>query len=50
VLRAAGEAETTQGNIQEWLQLAGGEPGFRLLTEEDIAAMRFFYLFLSALN
>jgi hypothetical protein len=38
VLRAAGEAETTQ----DWLQLDEGDPGFQLLTEEEIAAVIFF--------
>jgi hypothetical protein len=37
VLRAAGETETTQENIQDWFQL-DGDPEFQLLTEEDIAA------------
>jgi hypothetical protein len=32
VLRAAGETETTQENIQDWLQLDEGDPGFQLLT------------------
>jgi uncharacterized protein YehS (DUF1456 family) len=35
VLRAAGETETTQENIQDWLQLDEGGPGFQLLTEEE---------------
>jgi uncharacterized protein YehS (DUF1456 family) len=48
VLRAAGETETTQENIQNWLQLDEGEPGFQLLTEEQIAAVIFLYLFSSA--
>jgi hypothetical protein len=39
VLRAAGETETTQGNIEDWLQLDQGDPGFQLLTEEEIAAL-----------
>jgi hypothetical protein len=30
VLRAAGETETTQENIQDWLQLDEGDPGFQL--------------------
>jgi hypothetical protein len=34
VLRAAGETET-----QDWLQLDEGDPGFQLLTEEEIAAV-----------
>jgi hypothetical protein len=38
VLRAAGEAETTQ----DWLQLDEGDPGFQLLTEEEIAAVIYF--------
>jgi hypothetical protein len=33
VLRAAGETETTQENIQDW---------FELLTEEEITAVIFF--------
>jgi hypothetical protein len=49
VLRAAGETETTQENIQDWLQLAEGEPGFQLLTEEEITAVIYYYLFSSAL-
>jgi hypothetical protein len=31
VLRAAGETETTQENIQDWLKLAEENPGFWLL-------------------
>jgi hypothetical protein len=41
VLRAAGETETTQENIQDWLELDEGDPGFQLLTEEEIAAVIF---------
>jgi hypothetical protein len=37
VLRAAGETETTQESIQDWLQLDEGDPGFQLLTEKEIA-------------
>jgi hypothetical protein len=37
VLRAAGEAETTQEYTQDWLQLDEGDPGFQFLTEEEIA-------------
>jgi hypothetical protein len=48
VLGAAGETETTQQNIQVWLQLDEGDPGFELLTEKEIAALIFFYLFSSA--
>jgi hypothetical protein len=50
VLRAAGETETTQANIRDWLQLDEG-PGFQLLTEEEIAAVMFFTcLFSSTLS
>jgi hypothetical protein len=46
VLRAAGETETTQGNIQDWLKLDEGDPGFQLLKEEEISAViSYFYLF-----
>jgi hypothetical protein len=34
VLTAAGETETTQENIQNWLELDEGDPEFHLLTEE----------------
>jgi uncharacterized protein YehS (DUF1456 family) len=44
VLRAAGETETTQENIQDWLQLDEGDPGFQLLTEEEIAAVIFLFI------
>jgi hypothetical protein len=47
VLRAAGETETTQENIQDWLQLPEGDPGFQLLTEEEIAAVIFLFDFIS---
>jgi hypothetical protein len=49
VLRAAGETETTQANIQDWLQLDEGDPGFQLLTKQEIATVICFYLFSSAL-
>jgi hypothetical protein len=45
VLREAGEAETMQENIQDWLELDEGDPGFQLLTEEEIAAVIFPYLY-----
>jgi hypothetical protein len=32
VLRAAGGTETTQENIQDWLELDEGDPGYQLLT------------------
>jgi hypothetical protein len=50
MLRAAEETETTQENIQDWLQLDDGDPRFQLLTEEEIATVLVFYLFLSALS
>jgi hypothetical protein len=42
VLRAAGETETTQDKIQDWLELDEGDLGFQLLTEEEIASVIFF--------
>jgi hypothetical protein len=45
VVKAAGETETTQGNIQDWLGLDEGDPGFQLLTKEEIATMIFFIHF-----
>jgi hypothetical protein len=45
VLRAAGETETTQENIQDWFKLDEGDPEFELLTEKDTSAVIFFYLF-----
>jgi hypothetical protein len=49
VLRPAEEAETAQGNIQDWLQLGEADSGFQLLTEEEISAVIFFYLLSSPL-
>jgi hypothetical protein len=34
-------SETTQENIQDWLQLGEGKPDFQLLTEEEISAVIF---------
>jgi hypothetical protein len=49
VLRAAGESETTQENIQDWLELDEGGPGYQPLTEEEITILIFFlHLFSSA--
>jgi hypothetical protein len=45
VLRAAGETETTQENIQDWLELDEGDPGFQHLTKEEIVAVIFFIYF-----
>jgi hypothetical protein len=43
-LRAAGETESTQERIQDWLELDEGDLGFQLLTEEEIVTV-IFYLF-----
>jgi hypothetical protein len=49
-LRAAGETETTQENMQDWLKLDEGDSGFQLLTEEEIPPVIFFmYLHSSSL-
>jgi hypothetical protein len=47
VLRAAGRTETMRENIQDWLELDEGDPGFQLLTKKETAAV--IYLFSSAL-
>jgi hypothetical protein len=45
VLRAAEEIETTEENIQDWLELDEGDPGFQLLSEEEISAViAFIYI------
>jgi hypothetical protein len=44
VVRAAGETETTQENIQDCLQLDEGDPGFQLLAKEEIAALIHIFL------
>jgi hypothetical protein len=49
VSRATGETETTQENIQQWLELDEGDPGFQLLTEEEIAAVIFFLFTLNSI-
>jgi hypothetical protein len=46
---AAGKTETTQENIQDWLELAERDPGFQFLTEEEITAVIIFYRFSSSL-
>jgi hypothetical protein len=45
VLRAAGETETTQENIQNCLELDEGDHGVQLQAEEEIAAVIFFYFY-----
>jgi hypothetical protein len=42
VLRAAGETETAQGNIQDWLQLDEGNSGFQLLTGRNCCSDALF--------
>jgi hypothetical protein len=42
-LKAAGETETTQENIQHWLQMDEGEPAFQHVTEEETAAVIIFF-------
>jgi hypothetical protein len=45
---AAGETETTQENIQDWLEVDQGDPGFQLVKEEEISALIFFlFIFIS---
>jgi hypothetical protein len=46
LLRAAGETEITQENIQDFLEL-DGDLGFQLLTEEEISAVIFLFIFIS---
>jgi hypothetical protein len=46
LLRAAGETETTQENNQDWLEMDEQDPGFQLLTEEEIAALIYFHHYL----
>jgi hypothetical protein len=41
VLRAAGEAETMQENVQAWLELDEGDPGFQLLIEQETTVVIF---------
>jgi hypothetical protein len=38
VLGAAGETETVQENIQDWLELKQGDPGYLLLTKDKLPA------------
>jgi hypothetical protein len=45
VLKAAGETETSQENIHDWLQLDERDPGLQALTEEETEAVIFFIYF-----
>jgi hypothetical protein len=48
VLRAAGETEAMQENIQDWLELDEGDPGFQLLKEDEIGAVIYIlFIFIS---
>jgi hypothetical protein len=48
VLRATGKTETTQENIQVWLETDEGDPGFQILADEEIATMIFcLFIFIS---
>jgi hypothetical protein len=47
VLRAAGETETTQGNIQDWLQLDEVDPGFQFQTGRNCCSDIFLFIFVS---
>jgi hypothetical protein len=53
VLRAAGQTGTAQENIQDWLELDEGDPGFQLLVFlyflNKCSIAIFFHLFSSAL-
>jgi hypothetical protein len=44
VLRAAGEPESRQENMLDWLELDEGDPGFQFLAEKEIAVV--IYLFI----
>jgi hypothetical protein len=43
-LTVAGETETMQENIQNWLQLDERDPGLQLLTEEEIISFLFIFI------
>jgi hypothetical protein len=44
-VKAAGETEITQENIQDWLELDEGNPGFHILTEEEIPTVIFLFIY-----
>jgi hypothetical protein len=39
------EGQTAEGNIQDWPRLHEGDPGVRLLTDDEIASVIFFSSF-----
>jgi hypothetical protein len=47
VLRAAGETETMQENIQDWLELDEKDTGFQLLTGRNCCSDIFLFIFIS---
>jgi hypothetical protein len=46
-LRAVGETETTEENIQDWLELDEGDPRFQLLTGRNCCSDIFLFIFIS---
>jgi hypothetical protein len=53
VLRAAGETETTQENIEDWLELNEVDPGYQLLVSLQFlnkgSAVIFLFIFISTI-
>jgi hypothetical protein len=47
VFRTAGETETTQEHIRDWIELREVDPGFHLVTEEHIASVTFLIISIS---
>jgi hypothetical protein len=45
VFRATGETETTQQNIQDWIEMDEGDPEFQLVIEAEIDAVIFFIIY-----
>jgi hypothetical protein len=45
MLRAARETETTQEDMQYWLQLDEEDPGFQILTEGETSAVIYICLY-----
>jgi hypothetical protein len=44
VLREAGETETMQENIKDWVELDEGNPGFQHLTGRNCSSVLFFFI------
>jgi hypothetical protein len=44
VLRVAGETETMQNHIKDWLEVFEVDPGIQLLIEEEVAVVILFIL------